>query len=139
MLDPTGTALPCRHLSVSIPKPFATVYGFLAEPANWKRWASGLGEMQCDAVRGVWTAQQEGTGLVTIVFTPPNGFGILDHRVTLPDGAEIYVPLRAIANGDSTEVVITLFRPPGMDDATWARDEDWVKGDLERLKRQLQV
>lgn len=45
---------------------------------------------------------------------------------------------RVIANGDSTEVVFTLFRQPGMDDATWARDEDWVKKDLERLKQRFE-
>ncbi len=73
--------------------------------------------------------------MVTIDFTPPNVFGILDHRVTLPDGSVVIVPARAMANGDSTEVVFTLFRQPGMDDATWARDQDWVKGDLEGLKK----
>lgn len=31
-----GSPLPCKHLSVSIPQPFATVYGFLSDPANWK-------------------------------------------------------------------------------------------------------
>lgn len=126
------TALPCKHLSVSIPKPFELVNAWLSDPANWKQWASGLGEMQFDAATGAWTAKQE-NGVVSIVFTPPNVFGILDHRVTLPDGSVVIMPARAIANGDSTEVIFTLFRQPGMDDATWTRDEDWVKGDLERL------
>lgn len=133
MTGTTGT-LPCRHLSVTIPKAWAEVYGWLSDPANWPHWASGLGELRHDAARDIWTAQQDGVGEVTIDFTPPNGFGILDHRVTLPDGREIYVPMRAIANGDGTEVVFTLFRQPGMDDATWKRDEEWVKGDLEQLR-----
>ena len=125
--------LPCKHLSVSIPQPFELVNAFLSDPANWTQWASGLGEMQFDAGSGAWTAQQKGVGVVTIDFTPPNVFGILDHRVTLPDGSTVIMPARAIANGDSTEVVFTLFRQPGMDEATWKRDEEWVKGDLERL------
>ena len=82
-------------------------------------------------------ATQE-SGQATIIFTPPNVFGILDHRVTQPDGSEVYVPMRAIANGVSTEVIFTLFCQPGMDDATWARDEEWVKKDLERLKRRFE-
>ncbi|PJI43381.1 polyketide cyclase [Ferrovibrio sp.] len=131
------SALPCKHLSVSIPQPFELVNAFLADPENWKHWASGLGAMQFDAATGAWTAQQDGVGLVTIVFTPPNAFGILDHRVTLPDGSVVIVPMRAIANGDSTEVIFTLFRQPGMDDATRTRDEEWVKRDLEKLKRQF--
>lgn len=93
--------------------------------------------MQFDAATGAWTAQQDGIGRATIVFTPPNVFGILDHRVTLPDGKVVIVPMRAIANGDHTEIVLTLFRQPGMDEATWARDQEWVKGDLERLKKAM--
>lgn len=134
MAKTATTALPCRHLSVSIPQSFERVNAFLSDPANWTLWASGLGEMQVDAATGAWTAQQDGVGMVTIVFTPPNEFGILDHRVTLPDGSEAVVPVRAIANGGSTEVVLTLFRQPGMDDATWKRDEEWVKEDLRRLQ-----
>lgn len=45
--------------------------------------------------------------------------------------------MRAVANGDGTEVIFTLFRQPGMDEAIWARDEEWVKRDLERLKQVL--
>ncbi len=135
MAQTSTTALPCRHLSVSIPKPFETVYGFLRDPANWPHWASGLGQLRHDATRDVWTAQQDGVGLATLAFTPPNAFGILDHRVTLPDGSEVYVPMRAIANGDIAEVVLTLFRQPGMDDATSKRDEEWVRSDLEKLRR----
>lgn len=127
------TTLPCKHLSVTIPKRFDLVNGWLSDPANWTQWASGLGEMQFDAATGAWTAQQE-SGVVTIVFTPPNVFGILDHRVTLPDGSVVIMPARAMANGDSTELVFTLFRQPGMDDATWKRDEEWVKKDLASLE-----
>ncbi|MBS4048884.1 MAG: hypothetical protein KG075_21240 [Alphaproteobacteria bacterium] len=137
MSDTTRSTLPCKHLSVSIPKSYDAVYGFLRDPETWKLWASGLGEMRHDAARGVWTAEQE-SGQATIVFSPPNADGILDHRVTLPDGSEVYVPMRAIANGDHTEIMLTLFRQPGMADATWARDEEWVRKDLERLTQQFQ-
>jgi hypothetical protein len=128
--------MPCLHLSVSVPRPFDAVYGFLSDPANWTRWASGLGALRQDAAGAVWTAEQE-SGTVTIAFTPPNAFGILDHRVTLPDGSLIDVPMRAIANGGGTEVMITVFRPSTMDDATWARDQDWVRRDLQKLRRHL--
>lgn len=131
------TTLPCKHLSVTIPKPLDLVSAYLSDPANWKQWASGLGEMRFDAATGAWTAQQEGVGAVRIDFTPPNVFGILDHRVTLPDGGTVIVPMRAMANGDGTEVIFTLFRQPGMDDATWKRDEEWVKRDLCSLCRLL--
>jgi len=132
MTSAPSPTLPCTHLSVSIPRAYPGVYGFLSDPINWPLWASGLGTLHFDAATGAWTAQQESC-VVRIAFTPPNAFGILDHRVTLPDGSAVYVPMRAIANGDGTEVTMTVFRQPAMDDATWARDQEWVKRDLERL------
>jgi hypothetical protein len=53
---------------------------------------------------------------------------VLDHWVTLPDGTEISIPLRVVANGDGAEVTLTLFRAPGMDDATFERDQGMVAG-----------
>ncbi|WP_341915895.1 hypothetical protein [Ferrovibrio terrae] len=128
--------LPCKHLSVTIQQPAAAVYAFLKDPANWTHWASGLGELQQDAATGTWTTRQI-AGVMTMAFTPPNEFGILDHSVTTPEGTVIHVPLRVIANGDGAEVILTLFRQPTMDDATWTRDEEWVWRDLEKLKQIL--
>lgn len=124
--------LPCKHLSVTIPRPAAAVYGFLKDPANWTQWASGLGELRQDAATGIWTARQP-EGVMMIAFTPPNDFGVLDHTVTTPEGKEIDVPLRVIANGDGCKVILTLFRQPEMDDVEWARDQEWVRKDLEKL------
>ncbi|WP_341897264.1 SRPBCC family protein [Ferrovibrio terrae] len=129
--------LPCRHLSVTIRQPAAAVYGFLKDPANWPRWADGLGSLE-RRHDGRWIATQADGSVVTVVFTAPNDFGVLDHTVTTPDGTVIHVPLRVIANGDGAEVILTLFRLPTMDDATWARDEEWVRKDLERLSNTLQ-
>ena len=50
-------------------------------------------------------------------FSGNNEFGVADHWVFLPDGTTVYVPLRAVANGDGTEVTLTLYRQPSMDDA----------------------
>lgn len=107
------------------------MYAFLADPGNWPKWASGLGEMkQLDD--GRWVAQQS-DGLATIVFSPRNPFGICDHTVTTASGQQIYVPVRVIENNGGAEVILTLYRLPGMDDATWERDAEWVRKDLERL------
>lgn len=53
MAKTATNTLPCKHLSASIPKPCAEVYAFLAKPANWTLWASGLGELRHDAARDV--------------------------------------------------------------------------------------
>lgn len=128
---PLPAPMPTRHIAVTIDRPFEEVNAFLADPANWPSWASGLGTLRRQ-VDGSWVADQAG-GRATIVFTPRNEFGVLDHRVTTPEGHVIDVPLRAMPNGRGCDVVLTLFRHPAMDDATWERDQDWVKKDLEKL------
>lgn len=39
-----------------------------------------------------------------------------------------------IANGEGAEVMLTLFRQPGMTDEDFARDAKWITRDLPALK-----
>lgn len=131
LTSPLPPPMTARHIGVTIDRPFDDVNAFLSNPANWPLWASGLGTLRRQ-VDGGWVADQAG-GRATIVFTPRNEFGVLDHRVMTPEGHVIDVPMRAMPNGRGCDVVLTLFRHPTMDDATWQRDQDWVKRDLEKL------
>lgn len=58
----------------------------------------------------------------------------MDRRVDLADGSTVFVPMRIVPNDEGSEVMLTLFRPPGMDDAKFAGDQDWVRRDLAALK-----
>jgi hypothetical protein len=133
----TDLTLPSRTLSVRIERAFADVHDFLARPENFAKWASGLGD-SLRAADGGWTAETP-LGEVSIAFTPRNAFGVLDHRVTLPKGAVVEVPMRVIANGRGSEVLFTLFRQPDMTDETFAADATWVERDLARLKVLLEA
>src|SRR5665213_3281780 len=84
---PIMPTLPSRHLSVRIERPWRDVYDVLSEPANFARWASGLGGGLVEA-GGVWRADTP-DGAVTIAFTPRNDFGVVDHQVLLPSGAKV--------------------------------------------------
>jgi hypothetical protein len=46
--------------------------------------------------------------------------------------------MRVIADGDGSEVVLTVRRRPGMTDAEFKADGDAVAADLARLKRILE-
>jgi hypothetical protein len=129
--------MPAEQISIAIARPFAAVYGFLAEPANFALWAAGLADTLRQDDGGTWRASGP-SGEVALQFTPENAFGICDHTVFLPDGAEVYVPMRVIANGSGAEVLFTLFRQPDMNDATFARDAAWVRQDLAKLKAILE-
>ena len=77
-------------------------------------------------------------GQLRVRFTPRNAFGVVDDYVKRPSGAEIYVPMRVIANGTGSELFFTLFREPGMSDERFAADLEFVKKDLNVLKSVLE-
>ncbi|MBO9560451.1 MAG: SRPBCC family protein [Caulobacter sp.] len=130
------TLFEARPITVSIARPAAEVYAFAHRPESFPKWAAGLGAgLTRDGDR--WIAHGP-DGDVHVRFSPENSYGVLDHWVTLPGGTEISIPLRVVANGDGAEVTLTLFRVPGMDDATFARDQSMVAEDLARLKALLE-
>jgi hypothetical protein len=130
------TLFETRPITVSIARSAAEVYAFARKPESFPQWAAGLGAgLTRDGDR--WVAHGP-DGDVHVRFSPENPYGVLDHWVTLPDGTEISIPLRVVANGDGAEVTLTLFRVPGMDDATFERDQGMVAADLARLKALLE-
>jgi hypothetical protein len=122
---------------VSIDRPVGEVYAFASDPANLPRWAPGLGTSVVHE-DGTWFVETP-EGRVQVTFAPRNEYGVLDHEVVTASGERVYVPLRAIANGDGCEVVFTLLRAPGMTDEVFERDSALVSADLARLKQVLEV
>lgn len=134
-----------RVLSITVRRPIEAVRAYLADPLNFAQWASGLAgglaPIGDDAAEGtdttLWAAQSP-QGEVTVRFSGTNDFGVADHWVFLPDGTTVYVPLRAVANGEGSEVSLTLYRLPSMDDAKFREDGEWVMRDLRNLKTVLE-
>lgn len=127
--------LETRTITISIERDWREVYAFTSVPENFPRWASGLGSLRRQG--GKWITQTP-DGPMTARFTAPNAFGVLDHHVSPAQGAELYIPLRVIANGAGSEITFTLFRQPGMSDEKFAADAEWVRRDLQTLKRLLE-
>lgn len=123
-------------LSVSIKRSAAQAYEFLSLPENFPAWASGLGRSLRNE-GGEWIAETP-EGPAKVRFSDRNALGVLDHSVTLPSGASVYVPLRVVANGDGCELVLTLLRQPGVSDEKFAADAEWVMRDLHTAKRILE-
>lgn len=125
-----------RHLGIGIAVPLARAYAFAQRPDNFPRWAAGLStSLHHDGEH--WVADTP-AGRAIILFAPPNDHGILDHHVRIAGQPDIYIPLRMIAHGDCTQVVFTLFRQPGMDDAAFEADAQAVMADLQTLKQLLE-
>jgi len=126
-----------RTLSVRIDRSSDDVYDFVAQPANLPKWAAGLGA-SIALVGGEWIAETP-RGPTTVRFAERNTFGVLDHFVSAAPGAEVYIPMRVIANGHGSEILFTLFRLADMSDATFAEDAASVERDLKALKVLLET
>jgi hypothetical protein len=121
-----------RTITVRIDRPFDSVFDFLSDPANWNRWAFGLGKNIRRSKDG-WIADSDG-GTARIRFTLRNDFGVVDHTVIRSSGQRVYVPMRLIVNGSGCELLFTLFREPKMSDTQFDSDAGFVQRDLDRLK-----
>lgn len=132
MTQPTAA----KTLSVTINRGASEAYDFLSVPVHFAKWASGLAASLRN-VDGQWWADSP-TGPVRIRFSAPNAFGILDHWVILQPDITVYVPLRVVTNGIGCELLLTLFRQPGMSDGQYESDAEWVLKDLQAAKRVLE-
>jgi len=113
--------LPARTYSISIDRDWQALYDRIWRPEVFPKWASGLAESNLRQDGDRWLDDGP-EGPVAIRFAPHNAFGVMDHYVDTGSGTEIHVPLRVIANGHGAELMLTLFRQPGMDDEMFARD-----------------
>lgn len=125
--------LEARVIHCSVRRDPRSLYEMLWRPETFALWASGLSSALLERDDVGWKAQGP-EGPVRITFTGQNGFGVMDHWVDLGDGRIVYVPLRIIPNAEGSEVLLTLFRQPDMNDEKFAQDEAWVRQDLTALK-----
>jgi hypothetical protein len=134
--EPEATTVESRTVSVRINRPLQRAYDFLAPPENWNTWAAGLGK-SIRRIGNEWVADSS-DGQLKVRFTPRNAFGVVDHYVKRSSEAEIYVPMRLLANGTGSELLFTLFRESSQSDERLAADLEFVKKDLNVLKAVLE-
>jgi hypothetical protein len=126
-----------KTLSVSIDCPTNRVYAFVSNPENLPRWATAFAQ-SVRRTRSGWVVETA-DGPMGIEFVAENEFGVLDHTVTLESGTQILNPMRAVPNSSGSEVIFTLFQPPGMSDQQFTEDAGMVERDLRTLKSVLEA
>ena len=126
-----------RTISIPLSRPYDEVYDFLAEPRNFPSWASNLGSDFVHVSGNDWATTTR-TGKVMLRFAPRNSFGVLDHAVFPQGGEPSTTPMRVIANDDGAEILFTLLQRPGMSDAQFESEAEWVRSDFEALRSLLE-
>lgn len=127
--------LPAHTVSVSIDRPVAEVYAYLADPRSLPRWSEFITGIEPDGDGWIATTT---AGTSRIRFVGPNHFGIVDHTVTVAPGLDVFVPLRVAPNQQGSEVMFTIFRQRSQDDDAFNQDVALVVADLNHLKRVLE-
>jgi hypothetical protein len=125
-------------IKVSIERPYRDVYDFLAQPANFPRWAANL-DSDIRPMGGNDYLVDLPMGKRTIRFSQRNPFGVLDYEI-FDQGKSIgpVVPVRLHSNGEGCELVLIWLRRPGSSEAQFHSDAEWVRSDLTRLKTLLE-
>ena len=123
---------PLRNISISINRQFEDVYQFASNPENLPKWIAFVKSVSKKGDR--WSAKTD-LGDISIKFTAPNNFGIIDHIVTLADGEKVNNPMRVITNGNGSAVIFTLFWLPGRTEEEFIEDAKAVESDLQTLKK----
>ncbi|CAM5539548.1 hypothetical protein AB0F92_23205 [Kitasatospora aureofaciens] len=124
--------------AVSIRRPVAEVFAFLADPANWPAWAV----VNVKAVEPTddpdWWLMTTPRGPARLRIRGNAELGILDHDY-VEDQASWQAPARVVANGTGAEFVITFFQPPTFTDAFFDEQIALVDTELATLKRILET
>lgn len=122
-----------RIVHATIEKPWREVYAFASRPENMPKWAAGLAS-GLTREGDDWMGDGGPIGKIRVRFAPQNDFGVIDHTVTLENGARFENALRVVPNGDGAEVMFTLLRAPDMDDEALEKDAAAIAKDLQTLK-----
>jgi len=124
-----------QTLTVSIARPPAEVATCIRDYRRLPEWLSFITGVREEA--GRWFMETP-AGVMQIEFVPTNELGVVDHRVSLPDGQTFHNPMRVVPNSEGSEVQFTLFQSPGMSDEQFVADSATVQADLENLRRILE-
>lgn len=129
--------LKSQTLSVQILRPRAQIYAYLAEPANLARWTTVKGGARVrEAGPLVWSFDGP-RGKVLAHFTPVSEHFILDYRLVMDGHVARVAYVRLLENGEGTELVHTSVQQPGIADALFDSEAEWMHSDLLVLKSLL--
>ncbi|MFJ3231236.1 SRPBCC family protein [Streptomyces sp. NPDC086787] len=124
--------------TVSIDRPVEEVFAFLADPANWSKWAVVNIKSIEPTEDPDWWAMTTPMGPARLRLRADAEHGVLDHDY-LDDTASWRVPARVVPNGDGAEFMITFHQPPTFSDQFFDDQIALVDTELSTLKSILEA
>ena len=128
-------------ISVSISRPYETVYPFLADPQNLFTWANILGTRARPLAPLEWLAEEPvfTDRPVSIRFTPRNPYGVLDISAFADDTELFWAPVRVFRNGEGTELTLGVLQRPDQSEESFRSELEWSRADLLTVKALLEA
>ncbi len=118
--------------TISIDAPQEQVFAFLADAANWPKWAI-VNVKSVKPSGGPWWDIETPAGMAKLRIRPNADLGTLDHDFNSPD-ASWTVPARLVANGSGCVFMITFFQPPSFSRQFFEEQVALVDKELAQLK-----
>ncbi|MFF8788912.1 SRPBCC family protein [Streptomyces sp. NPDC015125] len=123
--------------TVSLARPPAEVFAFLADPANWPRWAVVNIQAIEPTADPEWWLMDTPRGTARLRIRGNAEAGLLDHDYVDRE-ASWTVPARVVPNGEGSEFLLTLFQPPGFSDAYFDQQSALIDTEMDALKQELE-
>jgi len=118
--------------TISIDAPQDRVFAFLADAANWPKWAI-VNVKSVKPADGQWWDMETPAGMAKLRIHANAEFGILDHDFSAPD-ASWTVPARLVPNGNGCVFMMTFFQPPSFTKQFFEEQAALVDRELDQLK-----
>lgn len=123
--------------TVSIDASAVRVFEFMADIANWPRWAI-VNIQKVAPYDGEWWEVVTAAGTALLRIRSNVTFGILDHDFDASNACWT-VPARVVPNGTGSELMITFMQPRRSTREAFEKQMTLVDWELERLKRLMEA
>jgi len=124
--------------TVRIERDADAVFAFLANAANWPRWAIVNVKATSPSANPGWWNMTTTHGAAKLRIRADAAQGVLDHDF-VDAQASWTVPARVVRNVDGAEFMMTFFQPPSFSDRFFDEQIKLVDTELAKLKEVLEA
>ena len=124
--------LESKTKSILINAPVSKVFAFVANLANWPKWAI-QNIVAAKPGSGDWWATETRTGLGRIRIKPDEASGTLDYEL-LSAGVQWSIAARVVAKNEGSEFTLTFTPPPAIAQEAFEKMVGTADKELLRLK-----